>query len=222
MCANSAWQHLLLLGWHCGFSPLSFVVACDWSDLSVIPCSCGFICSPSAAFCDERAPPPLLCRTGWRLDYYVRRAVGCVTFCWSRSFHEPCNVLNEWRGWGDTSQPVCITVQHVLLVRRGCTCWPHHAVLGIKHKTTLSWSTVVSFTLLEKHRRGVGYLQDLYWSRFTSWGDLEQMIRSSVGQWSRSVILIWKTLPWKELRRWLGSFAGSDQRNQILVLLIWL
>lgn len=165
---------------------------------------------------------PPLCRTGWRLDYYVRGAVGCVTFCWSRSFHEPCNVLNERRGWGDTSQPVCITVQLVLLVRRGCTCWPHHAVFSITHETTSSWSTVAPFTLLEKHRRGVGYLQDLYWSWFTSWGDLEQMIRSSVGQWSRSVILIWKTLPWKELRRWLGSFAGSDQINQILVLLIWL
>lgn len=36
------------------FSPL--FCCCDWSDLSVIPCSCGFICSPGTAFCDKRAP----------------------------------------------------------------------------------------------------------------------------------------------------------------------
>lgn len=121
---------------------------------------------------------------------------------------------------------VCVTAQLVSLERSGCTCWPHCNVLRIKHRATLSWPTVAPLTLLEKRSRGGGRdLRDSYWSRFTSWRDLEQMIRSPVGQWSRSVILIWKSsrerikllTQWFCREIWSWCFAirlqGSEERE---------
>lgn len=162
MCANSAWQHLVLLGWHCGFSPLCFFVACDWSDLSAIPCSCGFICSPQLHPGGQTAesfsiPPP--CRTGQRLDYQVCGARGLCTLFLIQTL--------SWALSCVEAKLVCVTAQ---------------PGLKIKHRATFSWPTVAPLTLLEKQSRGGGRdLPDTYRSRFTSWRDLEQIIRSLVG-----------------------------------------
>lgn len=148
---------------------------CDWSDLSTIPCSCGFSCivhhciqvaGQQKGFLSLFWPPlqkrtkvRLLCAGSRRAVYRFADPDAC----------RPCCVEAEL---------VCVTAQPVLLERCGCSCWPHRAVLRIKHGATLSWTAVAPLTLLGKQGRGGGRdLRDAYWSRFTSW-------RETLNKWS--------------------------------------
>lgn len=165
-------------------------------------------------------PASSLSRTGWRLDYYVQGAVGCVTFCWSRSIHEPCHVLNERQRRGEAclhhSSACCIRAKgmHLLATPR-CTyneARSHFvliesgAINPVREEHRRRWQGPARLVSIRVH-----ILERPWTNDQISWRAMKQVSYFNV-----------ENAAWKELRCWLSSFAGADQRNQILVLLIWL